>query len=91
MYSEVKRGSVENRQLLDKGYKRIKVKIRKGEEVSILAPIRDHFPDIPLSADANSDYTVKDFKTLEKIGKNEDIKQNAKYLSISHQSNLYGP
>ncbi len=56
-------------QSLDKGYKRIKVKIRKGEEVSILAPIRDHFPDIPLSADANSDYTVKDFKTLEKIDK----------------------
>ncbi len=52
---------------LDKGYKRIKVKIKKGEEVAILRPIRDQFPDIVLSADANSDYTVKDFHLLEKI------------------------
>jgi len=52
---------------LDRGYKRIKVKIKKGAEVDILRSIRDQFPEITLSADANSDYTEKDFELLKQI------------------------
>ncbi len=52
---------------LDRKYRRIKVKIKKGKEMEILRSIRDQFPDIPLSADANSDYTEKDFDILKKI------------------------
>ncbi len=52
---------------LDRGYKRIKVKIMKGKEIGILSAVRDNFPDIVLSADANSDYTEKDFDLIKKI------------------------
>ncbi len=52
---------------LNKKYKRIKVKIKKGEEIKILKEIRDHFPDIVLTADANSDYTLKDLGLLKKL------------------------
>lgn len=54
---------------LDKGYKRIKVKIEKGKELSILTAIRDVYPEIPLSVDANTDYTLKDMDILKKIDK----------------------
>ncbi len=54
---------------IDRGYKRIKVKIMKGKETDILGAVRDHFPDITLSADANSDYTEKDFNLIKKIDK----------------------
>ncbi|MEM0139778.1 MAG: o-succinylbenzoate synthase [Ferroplasma sp.] len=52
---------------IDRGYKRIKVKIMKGKETEILSAVRDHYPDIVLSADANSDYTEKDFEMIKKI------------------------
>ena len=52
---------------IDKGYKRIKVKIKKGAEIDILRSVRDTFPEITLSADANSDYTEKDFELLKQI------------------------
>jgi O-succinylbenzoate synthase (EC 4.2.1.-) len=54
---------------LRKGYKRIKVKIEKGKEVRILEEIRERFPEIPLSADANSCYSIKDIEILKKIDK----------------------
>lgn len=54
---------------LDRGYKRIKVKIMKGKEIEILSAVRDQFPEIVLSADANSDYTEKDFEAIKKIDK----------------------
>lgn len=52
---------------LERKYKRIKVKIEKGRELEILGSIRDHFPDIPLSADANCGYSIKDIELLKKI------------------------
>ncbi len=52
---------------IDKGYKRIKVKIKKGAEIDILKSVRDQFPEVTLSADANSDYSVNDFELLKRI------------------------
>jgi O-succinylbenzoate synthase len=49
------------------GYRRIKVKIKRGREVEILSAVRDAFPDIVLTADANSDYSMKDLDILKKI------------------------
>lgn len=60
--SENTLGKIQN--ALDRGYKRIKVKIAKGKEMGILAPIRDSFPDIVLSVDANTDYRLKDIEIL---------------------------
>lgn len=54
---------------LKKGYKRIKVKIERGKEIGILSSIRDAYPDIPLSVDANTDYTLKDMDTLKSLDK----------------------
>lgn len=52
---------------LERGYKRIKVKIAKGKEMGILEPIRDQFPDINLTVDANTDYRLKDIEILKKL------------------------
>lgn len=52
---------------LAKGYKRIKVKIEKGRETDILSSVRERFPDIPLSADANCGYDMNDVEILKKI------------------------
>lgn len=54
---------------VDSGYRRIKVKIKKGREIEILSAVRDSFPDIRLTADANSDYSAKDADLLKKLDK----------------------
>lgn len=54
---------------LQKGYKRIKVKIMKGKEHSILSSIRDVYPEIPLSVDANTDYSINDIDLLKTLDK----------------------
>lgn len=51
-------------QKTDEGYRRIKVKIKPGKDINVLQKIRNNFPDIPLMADANSAYTLKDIDTL---------------------------
>lgn len=52
---------------LEKGYRHAKVKIDRGKEYEILRSIRDEFPEISLSADANSCYTLKDLEILRRI------------------------
>ncbi len=52
---------------IEKGYRRIKVKIERGREYGILSSIRDHFPDAHLSADANTDYRLKDIEALKRL------------------------
>lgn len=49
---------------LDKGYKRIKLKIMPGHDVKIVEAIRARFPDCPLSVDANSAYTLADMAIM---------------------------
>ncbi|MEN9754878.1 MAG: o-succinylbenzoate synthase [Pseudomonadota bacterium] len=49
---------------LDKGYKRIKLKIMPGHDVKIVEAIRERFPDCPLSVDANSAYTLGDMHVM---------------------------
>jgi len=51
------------------GYQRIKIKIKPGWDSKIIAQVRDKFPDILLTADANSAYTLADaalFKELDR-------------------------
>lgn len=49
---------------LEEGYQRIKVKIKPGRDVEMIAAIRRAFPEIPLMADANSAYTLEDADRL---------------------------
>ena len=46
------------------GYKRIKIKIKPGWDVDIVAAVRRRFPTIQLMADANSAYTLADADRL---------------------------
>ncbi|HZU42983.1 MAG TPA: o-succinylbenzoate synthase [Terriglobales bacterium] len=45
---------------LASGYQRIKLKIKPGKDVEFIAPVREKFPDILLSVDANSAYRLQD-------------------------------
>jgi o-succinylbenzoate synthase len=46
------------------GYQRIKVKVKPGWDVDVLQKIRGRWPDIVLSCDANSAYTLADAEHL---------------------------
>jgi len=52
---------------LDRGYQKIKVKIKPGWDYEILKKIRDKFGDINLMADANSSYQLKDLSIFKKL------------------------
>ncbi len=52
---------------LNAGYRRIKVKIEKGKEKEILGAVRDRFPEIVLTADANSCYSIHDIELIKSI------------------------
>ncbi len=49
------------------GYQRIKVKVKPGWDLEILEKIRTRFPDITLSCDANSAYTLDDVEHLKQF------------------------
>lgn len=44
----------------DEGYRRVKLKIKPGWDVDVVARIRARWPDLKLQVDANSAYTLKD-------------------------------
>jgi O-succinylbenzoate synthase len=45
---------------VEAGYQRIKIKIKPGQDLKLVAAIRSRFPEIPLSVDANSAYSLAD-------------------------------
>ncbi|UCF39284.1 MAG: o-succinylbenzoate synthase [Acidobacteriota bacterium] len=49
---------------LERGYRKIKVKIKPGWDLDVLDAIRDRFGSIPLMADANSAYRLTDLETF---------------------------
>jgi len=56
---------------VDEGYARVKIKIKPGRDVDMLAGLRERFPDVRFMADANSAYTLADaplLKELDPIG-----------------------
>lgn len=55
---------------VEEGYKRIKLKIKPGNDMAILKAVREKFPHIKMMADANSAYTLDDielFKEMEEL------------------------
>ena len=46
------------------GYQRIKLKIKPGKDVAVVREVRQRFPDIKLSVDANSAYSLADVDHL---------------------------
>lgn len=50
------------------GYHRTKIKIKPGKDLDVVREVRRHFPNITLTIDANSSYTLKDsalFKAMD--------------------------
>ena len=54
-------------QELEAGYQRIKIKIKPGWDVQIVAAVRKRFPRISLMVDANSAYNRSDFDHLAEL------------------------
>jgi O-succinylbenzoate synthase len=52
---------------LRSGYQRIKLKIKPGKDYEYVAMVRKEFPNIRLSVDANSAYTLADTEHLKKF------------------------
>jgi o-succinylbenzoate synthase len=49
------------------GYRRVKVKIKPGRDVALVAAIRERFGALPLMVDANSAYTLDDAAHLARL------------------------
>jgi o-succinylbenzoate synthase len=49
------------------GYRRIKIKVKPGWDINILEKVRSRWPDITLSVDANSAYTLDELEHLRKF------------------------
>ncbi len=45
---------------LEEGYRRIKIKIKRGWDTAVCKKVRENFPDIPLQVDGNGAYSPKD-------------------------------
>ncbi|MEN6568935.1 MAG: o-succinylbenzoate synthase [Rikenellaceae bacterium] len=52
---------------LAEGYKRIKIKIAPGYDLSLVQAVRREFPDIMLQVDANSAYSLEDIDLFKKM------------------------
>jgi o-succinylbenzoate synthase len=50
-----------------KKYHRVKMKIRKGQDVEYVRAVRERFPGLPLMADANGDYGLDDAEHLARL------------------------
>lgn len=55
---------------LAEGYRRLKIKIRPGNDIDLVRAVRQHFGEIPLMVDANGAYTINDldvFRALDEF------------------------
>jgi O-succinylbenzoate synthase len=52
---------------LEAGYQRIKIKVKPGWDLDVLAKVRERWPEITLSCDANCAYTLDDLEQLKKF------------------------
>ncbi|MEL4374938.1 o-succinylbenzoate synthase [Brucella cytisi] len=49
---------------LDAGYKRVKLKIKRGHDLTMIQAVRERFPEAKLTVDANTDYRLSDLPLL---------------------------
>jgi len=52
---------------VEEGYARVKIKIKPGRDIDMLAGLRERFPDVRFMADANSAYTLADAPLLQEL------------------------
>ena len=51
---------------LEAGYQRIKLKIKPGRDYDMVKTVRKEFPEITLTVDADSAYTLNDVETFKR-------------------------
>ncbi len=75
---------------MEAGYKRIKIKIKPGWDYDILKLVRSNYPDIQLSVDANSAYTLADINLIKRFDEFDllMIEQPLSYDDIVDHSQL---
>ena len=49
------------------GYQRVKLKIKPGKDIQVVSAVRDRYPDIALTVDANSAYRLTDISLLKQL------------------------
>jgi len=49
---------------VEQGYRRVKLKVKLGWDLEVLQAVRERFPEVPLSVDANAAYTLDDADRL---------------------------
>lgn len=52
---------------IERGYRRIKIKIKPGRDIEIVEVVRSRFPEVPLMVDANSAYTLSDLELFKRF------------------------
>jgi o-succinylbenzoate synthase len=52
---------------VESGYRRIKIKIKPGQDRALVAAVRERFPAVPLMADANSAYSLADLALFREL------------------------
>ena len=75
---------------LEEGYKRVKVKIRRGWDVNVVQAIRRDYPDIPLMVDANAAYSLDDLPVFEELDRMNlmMIEQPLRYDDLADHAEL---
>ncbi|MEM7416606.1 MAG: o-succinylbenzoate synthase [Gemmatimonadota bacterium] len=75
---------------IEDGYARVKIKIKPGRDVEMLAGLRDAFPDTSFMADANSAYTLDDIDRLRELDTLDlmMMEQPLRYDDIHHHATL---
>lgn len=56
---------------VDEGYRRAKIKIKRGWDADVVQSVREKLPDVSLQVDANAAYTLDDtpmFKAIDEMG-----------------------
>jgi len=73
-----------------RGYHRVKMKISRGRDVEWVEAVRKRFPELPLMADANGDYTLADIEHLARLDafRLTMIEQPLSYHDIFQHSRL---
>jgi O-succinylbenzoate synthase len=77
---------------LNQGYQRIKLKIKPGWDVKLLAYLRKEFPEACLTVDANSCYSLADFSLLRRLDEFglDYIEQPLAYDDLHDHARLQG-
>lgn len=72
------------------GYARVKIKMKPGRDIEMLAGLRQRFPDVVFMADANSAYTLDDADRLRELDPLDllMIEQPLRYDDFLHHARL---